>query len=122
MLDWKKSIPKNISAFTDGDLEWIGYTPDGFFYDIDRFGGLRLMTNNISGCFLANARCVRSEWPRWKLYSYKPNEFDINRYSPEPGFADNRWYFINCETQDVYVANHNGETIRQALEGIEVLL
>ena len=121
MLDWKKSTPKHLSPFADGDLSWIGHTPDGFFYDIDQWGGLRLMTNNISGCLLANIRCVRSEWPSWKLYVYKPTEFEINYHPQEPGFADNRWYFVNCETSDVYVANHNGETIRKALEGTETL-
>lgn len=122
MLSWKKSTPKHLSPFADGTLSWIGYTPDGFFYDIDEFGGLRLMTSNFDGCELANIRCVRSEWPRWKLYVYKPNEFAINRHPPEPGFSDNRWYFVNCETGDVYVANHNGETIRKALNGTEALL
>lgn len=80
------------------------------------------MTRNVSGCFLANIRCIRSEWPVWKLYSYKPTEFALNEHPPEPGFTNNRWYFVNCETQDVYVANHNGETIKKALEGTEALL
>ena len=122
MLDWKKAIPKNMSSFPDGERDWIGYTPDGFFYDIDEWGGLRLMTSNANVCTLANVKCVRSEWPNWKLYSYKPHEFALNRHPPAPGFTDNRWYFVNCETQVVYVANHNGETIKKALDGIEVLL
>ena len=122
MLNWKKSVLKRFCPFPDGDISWIGHTPDGFFYDIDDWGGLKLMTGNIGGCFLANIKCVRSEWPHWKLYSYKPSEWAINRHQPEPGFADNRWYFVNCETQEVYVANHNGETIKKALEGMEALL
>lgn len=122
MLDWKKSTPKRMSCFADGDLSWIGRTPDGFFYDIDEWGGLKLMSSNFGFCFLANVRCVRSEYPRWKLYSYKPSEWELNQHPQEPGFSDNRWYFINCETSDVYVANHNGETIKNVLEGTEVFL
>jgi hypothetical protein len=81
------------------------------------------MNNNIGSASLARVRCVKyDDERRFRLYSYKPHEWELERCPPEPGFNNNRWYFVNRLTKEVYVANHNGETIQKALEGTEALL
>lgn len=125
MLTWVKATPKHLTAFGDGDFEWEGYTPDGFFYKLDYDDTLKLMTSNLNGAFVVNRgfKCVKYDRDRrFRLYSYKPDEWDLNRFGPEPDFNDNRWYFVNRLTKEVYVANHNGETVKTALEGTEALL
>ena len=125
MLDWQKATPKHLTTFADGDFEWHGYTPDGMFYKLDCDDMLKLMSSNFNGAFVAHLgfRCVKYDNDRrFRLYSYKPDEWCANHHTPEPGFGYNRWYFVNSITKEVYVANHNGETVKKALEGTEALM
>ena len=123
MLDWKKASVRPNVPFVGDELTWDGYTPDGYFYHIDQFDRLQLLDNNIGGAIVIDARCVKSDLAnRFKLYVSTQNEWSLNRCPPADGYGDKRWYFVNTRTQGVYVANHNGETIKKALEGTEVLM
>lgn len=125
MLNWKKSEFRPNVPFDQEELKHLGRTADGFFYRLTFDDELQLMTSNMNGAFLANIHCVRYDNERrFRLYSYKPREFELERHAQMQidGFAPNRWYFVNRFTKEVFVANHNGETIKKALEGTEDLL
>lgn len=125
MLRWVKATKKELTTFGDGDFEWHGYTPDGMFYNLSYDDTLKLMSSNMNGAFVASKgfRCVKyDDSRRFRLYSYKPSNFELEMHGPENGFEANRWYFVNRITKDVYVANHCGETIKTALEGTEALI
>jgi hypothetical protein len=123
MLSWTKASMRPQTSFTGDELEWDGYTPDGFFYNIDQYNRLMLMDSSISGAMIIDTKCVKSDHDNnFKLYVSSQNEWSLNRCPPAKGYGDKRWYFVNSRTKEVHVANHNGETIKQALEGTEVLL
>jgi hypothetical protein len=123
MLDWKKASMRPNIPFMRDELRWDGHTPDGFFYNIDQYNRLQLLDDNIDGFLVVNTRCVKNDSVKhFKLYVGTQNEWSLNRCPPAEGYGDKRWYFVNSRTREVYVANHNGETIKKALEGTEVFL